>query len=157
MTPSWIDAGKLDPSAVGEILDLIAQLKRKLFFLIDLNSGYCNTQITLGNGGQAFVEQALELARAQPNCLPVHFELQDLIGELELLRRLEQIELNLIPLHESLDQAKRFVAGSVYFQALQIHACREAYGEGALQRVAGDPMKNASSSQHQDSKCSQLD
>ena len=125
-----IDAS-LSVAARDEILELIAQIRAKLPFLIDLSPEERQTLPKMGDKSRAFVSGALQLAEQDDQYLPRSFDVPEMRKDVELADALDPIAVALRQLSEFVDDTYIEVGSEAYTAALVVYQSAKRNGQGA--------------------------
>ena len=139
--------GRLEAASVADILGVIANLKAKLAYLLDLaEDAEMGAAIPCeGRRERRFVEAALQVAEQSRGQLPDNFNAKSFAECVYLFRQLAQIQANLQPLNEAIDQCVGQLRGRAYVQSLEIYTHIGRCGDmQALQSLIWDGKSQAS-------------
>lgn len=125
-----IDAS-LSATVRDEILDLIAQIRTKLPFLIDLSPEERQTLPKMGDKSRAFVSGSLQLATQDDSFLPRAFDVGEMRKDVELAENMQPITVALKQLSEYVDDTYIQVGSEAYTAALVVYQSAKRNGQGA--------------------------
>jgi hypothetical protein len=130
MTDNRISAS-LSAADRQAVLDAITTIRLKLPFLIDLSPEERRALPKMGDSSRAFVAQALEIARQNPDILPRSFDVEEMHKDVELLDALAPIRTSLSQLSELVDDTSVGVGSEAYTAALLVYQYARSAGKGA--------------------------
>ncbi len=113
-----------------QILNLIAQIRALLPFLIDLSPEERQTLPKMGDKSRAFVSQAVTLAEKDDSYLPRSFEVAEMKRDVELAEMLYPIMVALKQLTEFVDDTYIEVGSEAYTAALVVYQSAKQNGRG---------------------------
>ena len=125
-----IDAS-LSATVRDEILDLIAQIRTKLPFLIDLSPEERQSLPKMGDKSRAFVSGSLQLATQDDSYLPRAFDVAELRKDVELAENMHPISVALKQLSEYVDDTYTLVGSEAYTGSLVVYQSAKRNGQGA--------------------------
>lgn len=125
-----IDA-TLEVAKRDQVLDLIAQIRTILPFLIDLTPEERQSLPKMGDKSRAFVAQALQLAEHDDQYLPRSFDVAEMRRDVELAEGLHPIVVALKQLTEFVDDTYVQVGSEAYTAALVVYQSAKRNGQGA--------------------------
>lgn len=114
-----------------KVLDLIAQIRALLPFLIDLSPDERQSLPKMGDKSRAFVQQALQLAEQDDSYLPRSFDVAEMKNDVELTDGLYPIMLALAQLSEFVADTYTLVGSEAYTGGLVIYQSAKRNGHGA--------------------------
>jgi hypothetical protein len=121
------------------VLAVIATIKTKLPFLMDLTVEERKTMPKMGDKSRAFVSKALEVATQNPDFLPRAFDLDEMRRDVQLFEQLYPIVVALAQLQELVDDTAMAAGSEAYAAALQVYNYAKASGNvGGLDAVLGE-------------------
>ena len=118
----------------------IASLKQKLPFLINLDSADRQSIPKTGGRVQPFIKEALDVAVQNPTVLPVAFDVNDMIRDMQLLTYLTSIQLTLRQLMRQLDDTVIQVGGQAYAAARTVYSSASSQFAGPELEVAANQL-----------------
>jgi hypothetical protein len=121
----------LPPQDRDEILTVIAEVRAKLSFLVDLTVEERKAMPKLGDKSRAFVSKALEVATQNPDFLPRSFDLEEMRRDVQLFEAMYPLVVAFTQLQELLDDTYTAVGSEAYSAALQVYNYAKASGQGA--------------------------
>jgi len=121
----------LDIAKRDQVLDLIAQIRALLPFLIDLTPEERQSLPKMGDKSRAFVAQALQLAEHDDSYLPRSFDVPEMRKDKDLADALEPIVVALKQLTEFVDDTYVQVGSEAYTAALVVYQSAKRNGQGA--------------------------
>jgi hypothetical protein len=130
MPDNRIDA-TLSPSDLTAIMDAINTIRTKLPFLLDLTKDDRHTLPKMGDKSRAFVSQALEVAKQNPDILPRSFDIEEMRRDVELSNALQPVAMAIAQLQELVDDTSLLVGSEAYTAALMVYQYARAAGKGA--------------------------
>ena len=122
------------------VLAVVATIKEKLPFLMDLTPEQRKSLPKMGDKSQAFVNKALEVATQNPDFLPRSFDLEEMKRDVELFQALYPVFLSLTQLQELVDDTVMAVGSDAYAAALMVYSFAKASGKGAGLDAVADEM-----------------
>lgn len=128
-------------------LAAIAEIENQLPFLVEMAPEERRRIAKAGNRSQAFVQQALDLARDSPDILPRDFELAEFEKDIALAERLGRLAMGLTRVQERLRNTIMAAQADAYQQALEVyHRSKRSRrdGLGDLTRQLGRRFRRAS-------------
>ena len=125
-----IDA-TLEAAKRDQILDLIAQVRAILPFLIDLTPEERQALPKMGDKSRAFVSQALQLALQDDTYLPRSFDVAEMQRDVELAEAIFPIMVALKQLSEFVDDTYVQIGSEAYTAALVVYQSARRNGQGA--------------------------
>jgi len=131
-----IKASVLTAEDQAAVKAALASLKQKLPFLINLDPADRRSIPRSGGKVQAFIKEALDVAVQNPTVLPVAFDVNEMIGDMQLVAYLSSIQLTLRQLMRQIDDTVMQVGSQAYA------AARTVYGS-ASSRFAGPELEVA--------------
>ncbi len=114
-----------------QVLDLIAQIRALLPFLIDLAPEDRQTLPKMGDKSRAFVGGSLQLATHDDSYLPRSFDVAEMRKDVELAEALLPIAVALKQLSEFVDDTYIQVGSEAYTAALVVYQSAQRNGQGA--------------------------
>lgn len=114
-----------------QILDLIAQIRALLPFLIDLTPEDRQALPKMGDKSRAFVSGSLQLATQDDSYLPRSFDVPEMRKDVELAEALYPIGVALKQLSEFVDDTYIQVGSEAYTAALVVYQSAKRNGQGA--------------------------
>ena len=121
----------LDTAKRDQVLDLIAQIRTILPFLIDLTPEERQSLPKMGDKSRAFVAQSLQLATHDDTYLPRSFDVAEMKRDVELAEGLHPIMVALKQLSEFVDDTYVQVGSEAYTAALVVYQSAKRNGQGA--------------------------
>jgi hypothetical protein len=118
----------------------IASLKQKLPFLINLDPADRKSLPRSGGKVQTFIKEALDVAVQNPTVLPVAFDVNDMIGDMQLLGYLTSIQLALRQLMRQVDDTVMQVGSQAYAAARTVYASSSSHFAGPQLEVAANQL-----------------
>jgi hypothetical protein len=125
-----IDAS-LSATVRDEVLDLIAQIRTKLPFLIDLSPEERMSLPKMGDKSRAFVNGSLQMATQDDSYLPRAFDVEELRKDVELAENMQPISVALKQLSEFVDDTYILVGSEAYTASLVVYQSAKRNGHGA--------------------------
>jgi hypothetical protein len=122
--------GVFSPEIQQRVLQLVAELKKLMPFLIDLSPEERRALPKMGDKSRAFVEQCLNVAVQNPDILPRGFDLEEFRRDVELMRTLEPVALALQQCFEWVDDTQMAVRSDAYGSSLLVYQCAKLAGKG---------------------------
>ncbi len=120
------------------VLAAIATIRENLPFLVDLTNKERVTLPKLGDGSQAFVRRALEVATQHSALLPQGF-LEEMHKDAELYAILEPIQLAIDLLAKQIDDTRLQIGAEYYAAARTVYATSKTpFAEAAMRTAAED-------------------
>lgn len=113
------------------VMDAINTIRTKLPFLLDLTPEERHTLPKMGDKSRAFVSQALEVAKQNPDILPRSFSVAEMSSDVELADALQPIRIALNQLQELVEDTSMQVGSEAYTAALLVYQYARAGGKGA--------------------------
>jgi hypothetical protein len=126
-----VNTAKLSLADREAVKQAIATIRTTLPFLIDLEADDRKTLAKMGNKSRAFVDQALEIALANPEVLPRAFDIDDMEQRIALLDTLTPLLLSLNQLQDMLDDTCLALRSEVYAAALTVYKHAKINGQGS--------------------------
>lgn len=123
-------AARLDDADVQAVLDLIAQARAALPFLVNLTLKERRAMGRFGEADLPFVRTTAEVGRQHPDVLPRRVDVEAQAGELALYERLDRVRLAVTTLGELVRDTQRVLAADMYGSARDVYA--------AVQRSRGE-------------------
>ena|SRR5438874_830022 len=114
----------------------IASLKQKLPFLINLAPEDRKTLPRTGGKVQTFIKEALDVAVQNPAVLPVAFDVNDMISNMQLLAYLASVQLALRQLMRQVDDTVMQVGNQAYAAARTVYSSASSQFAGPQLEVA---------------------
>ena len=114
-----------------DVMSAIKTIRQKLPFLIDLTPEERRSLPKMGDKSRAFVQQALEVAKQNPDMLPRSFDVDEMRKDVELFEAMQSIMTAFAQLQELLDDTFVAVGSEAYAAALAVYAYAKANGKGA--------------------------
>ncbi|MDX6694922.1 MAG: hypothetical protein QOF02_2525 [Blastocatellia bacterium] len=130
MTDNRIDA-TLSSADITAVMDAINTIRAKLPFLLDLTIEERRFLPKMGDKSRAFVSQALEIAKQNPDILPRSFDVDEMRRDVELLSALQPLVIALSQLQELVEDTYLLVGSEAYAAALLLYHYARAAGKGA--------------------------
>lgn len=112
------------------VMDAINTIRTKLPFLLDLTLDERRALPKMGDKSRAFVSQALDVAKQNPDVLPRSFDVDEMSKDVELANALQPIMLALTQLQELVDDTYLLVGSEAYMAALLVYQYARAGGKG---------------------------
>jgi hypothetical protein len=113
------------------VMDAINTIRTKLPFLLDLTLEERRALPKMGDKSRAFVSQALDVAKQNPDILPRSFDIDEMSKDVDLANALQPIMLALTQLQELVDDTYLLVGSEAYIAALLVYQYARAAGKGA--------------------------
>jgi hypothetical protein len=113
------------------VLDAINTIRQKLPFLVDLTPEERRALPKMGDSSRAFVAQALEIAKQNPDILPRSFDVEEMGKDVEMLDALAPIRTSLMQVSELVDDTCVGVGSEAYTSALLVYQYARSAGKGA--------------------------
>jgi hypothetical protein len=129
MVVNRVDA-TLSKSDQEAVLEAIRSIRKQLPFLTELTTGERQAMPRMGEKSRAFVDQALELAREDPDLLPEDFDVEGMERDLELYDALQPLLFSVMQLQDLMFDTSIAVSGDAYSAALAIHEQAKEVGKG---------------------------
>ena|SRR5438552_16923235 len=114
----------------------IASLKQKLPFLINLDPADRKSIPRTGGKVQAFIKEALDVAVQNPTVLPVAFDVNEMIGNMQLMTYLTSMQLTLRQLMRQVDDTVMQLGNQAYEAARTVYASASSRFAGPQLEVA---------------------
>lgn len=121
----------LDPSRRDQILDLIAQIRALLPFLIDLSPEERQTLVKMGNSGRPFVEQALNLVEQDDSFMPRSFDKTVMRKDKDLDTAMQPVVIQMTQLFEAINDTMMLVGSDLILAGLDVYRNARNNGRGA--------------------------
>ncbi len=116
-----------------EVLDALAEIRELLPFLLNLTAEERQALPKMGERSRAFVDEALALARENPELTPEDFDLEDMEEDIALYDNLQPILFGVMQLEDLLLSTAVAASSDVYSAALEIY--ERAKGEGKAEKL----------------------
>jgi hypothetical protein len=113
------------------VMDAINTIRTKLPFLVDLTVDERRTLPKMGDKSRAFVSQALDVAKQNPDMLPRSFDIDEMSKDVDLSTAMQPIMMALTQLQELVDDTYLLVGSEAYIAALLVYQYARAAGKGA--------------------------
>lgn len=130
MPDNRIDA-TLSSADTTAVMDAINTIRTKLPFLVDLTIDERRFLPKMGDKSRAFVSQALEIAKQNPDILPRSFDVEEMKRDVELLNALQPLVIAFSQLQELVEDTYLLVGSEAYTAALLLYQYARAAGKGA--------------------------
>jgi hypothetical protein len=130
MPENRISASLPAPDATT-ILAALADIRKKLPFLIDLTPEERRNMLKMGDKSRAFVNQSLTVATQNADILPRAFDVDEFQKDVALLAALEPVMAALTQLQELIEDTYLEVGSEAYAAALAVYGYARAAGKGA--------------------------
>ena len=124
-----IDA-TLSTAVRDEILDLIAQIRSKLPFLIDLSPEERMSLVKMGESGRPFVEHSLNLVEQDDSFMPRSFDKTEMRTDNDLYESLLPVSMQMTQLHEAVSDTMLLVGSDLIMAGLDVYKNAKANGQG---------------------------
>jgi hypothetical protein len=118
----------------------IASLKQKLPFLINLDPADRKSMPRSGGKVQTFIKDALDVAVQNPAVLPVAFDVNEMIGDMQLLGYLTSVQLAVRQLMRQIDDTVIQVGSQAYAAARTVYASASSHFAGPQLEVAANQL-----------------
>ena len=115
-----------------------ASLKQKLSFLINLDPADRKSIPRTGGKVQKFIKEALDVAVQNPTVLPVAFDVNEMIGDIQLMAYLTSIQLTLRQLLRQVDDTVMQIGSQTYAAARVVYASTSSQFAGPELEVAAN-------------------
>jgi hypothetical protein len=130
MIDNRIDA-TLSPADATAVMDAINTIRTKLPFLLDLTLEERRALPKMGDKSRAFVSQALEVAKQNPDILPRSFDIEEMQRDVDLFNALQPVSIAVSQLQELIEDTYLLVGSEAYIAALLVYQYSRAAGKGA--------------------------
>jgi hypothetical protein len=114
--------------------------KQKLPFLINLATEDRKTLPRTGGKVQTFIKEALDVAVQNPTILPVAFDVNEMIGDMELMAYLTSMQLTLRQLLRQVDDTVMQLGSQAYAAARTVYASASSRFAGPQLEVAANQL-----------------
>jgi hypothetical protein len=111
------------------IADALTTIKQRLPFLVDLVSEERMTRLKIGDKSRAFVSKALRVAAQNPDFLPRSFDVEKMHKDVALLEDLSSLLIDLIQLHNLVDDTCMVLGSEAYAAALTVYNYAKTSGQ----------------------------
>src|SRR5205823_6597762 len=118
----------------------IASLKQLLPLLINLTPAERKSVPRSGGRIQTFIKEALEVAVQNPTVLPVAFDVNEMVSEIQLLAYLTPIQLALRQLLRQVDDTVIQVGSQAYAAGRTVYASASSHFAGPELQVAASQL-----------------
>jgi hypothetical protein len=125
-----IDAA-LNSATRDQILDLIAQIRALLPFLIDLSPEERQSLLKMGNRGRPFVEQALNLVEQDDSFMPRSFNKTEMRKDKDLDTMMQPVVIQMTQLFEAVNDTMMLVGSNLILAGLDVYRNAKDNGKGA--------------------------
>jgi hypothetical protein len=112
-------------------MDAINTIRTKLPFLLDLTLEERRALPKMGDKSRAFVSQALEVARQNPDILPRSFDIEEMRRDVDLFNALQPLLIAFGQIQELIEDTYLLVGSEAYIAALLVYQYARAAGKGA--------------------------
>ena len=129
MNQNLISANLSDEDTQG-IMEAIKTIQEKLPFLIGLSAKERREVVKMGDKSRTFVEKTKKVAAEHIEFLPRFFDLEEFEQDLQLLSRLDTIQIALSQLNEKIDDTLMAAGSDALKTALDVYAHIKISGTG---------------------------
>ena len=119
----------LTPEDQQQIASAIATIRDKLPFLLNLSPSQRRELPKMGDKSRAFVQNALTVARQNPDILPRSFDFEEMERDVALFEAIAPLLLSVAQLHELLDDTLLAVGSESYTAALKVYNYTKVSGQ----------------------------
>lgn len=114
------------------VLDALAEIRERLPFLLNLTAEERQALPKMGERSRSFVDEALALARDNPDLIPDDFDLEDLEEDIALYDGLQPILFAVMQLEDLLLSSAVAASSDAYSAALEIYERAKDAGQGEV-------------------------
>ena len=119
----------LTPEDQQQIASAIATIRDTLPFLLNLSPSQRRELPKMGDKSRAFVQNALTVARQNPDILPRSFDFEEMERDVALFEAIAPLLLSVAQLHELLDDTLLAVGSESYTAALKVYNYTKVGGQ----------------------------
>ena len=119
----------LTPEDQQQIASAIATIRDTLPFLLNLSPSQRRELPKMGDKSRAFVQNALTVARQNPDILPRSFDFEEMERDVALFEAIAPLLLSVAQLHELLDDTLLAVGSESYTAALKVYNYTKVSGQ----------------------------
>jgi len=112
------------------VLATLAEIREQLPFLLNLTAEERQALPKMGEKSRAFVDEALALARENPDMVPEDFDLEDMEEDIALYEGLQPILFAVMQLEDLLLSSAVAASSDAYSAALEIYERAKEAGKG---------------------------
>jgi hypothetical protein len=130
MTTNFI-SGALAPQDLEQILANLADIRKKMPFMLEMAGKTKRALPKMGDKSRAFVHKAMDVAAQHEDYLPRSFDLEEMRRDLALFEAIYTITMEVNQLQSELDDTLTAVGSDAYSAALQVYRHVKAHGQGS--------------------------
>ena len=119
----------LTPEDQAQIAAAITTIRDRLPFLLNLSPSQRRELPKMGDKSRAFVQNALTVARQNPDILPRSFDFEEMERDVALFEAIAPLLLSVAQLHELLDDTLLAVGSEAYRAALKVYSYTKVSGQ----------------------------
>ena len=114
-------SAQLTDEKLEKVRSLIRQIREELPFLLALSPAERQAMATMDDSRKPFVEKALSYGQSFGEIVPSYVDLKELKRDLELYEKLQEINREIGPLAEEVDDTTKAVSADAYGVGLTIY------------------------------------